>query len=124
MNKIKFLHIAILAIFAWHCDNPFTSNSQTYTSVSIKLLCKSQANSTYNVTVTGYGMSQIGPNQYSGSQSIEMYVPQGSARRFRFERFTNSVLTDTGTTVKDIVSGMNIVSVTLIPLTVAHFPRI
>jgi uncharacterized repeat protein (TIGR02543 family) len=114
--KKYLLILPALALFIT-CVNP-GNNERTgavQRPVDIRVAAKAQAGSTYKMTITSPGMQQIGPNDYPGGQTIELYVPEGTARTFHFERYSqSSVLTDTGTTVKDIGPGMNVVTVTLV----------
>lgn len=117
MKKLLFIvPISVLLLFCF-CDNPEIA-SATCTGgvpVTVRVLAKAQASSTYRITITGPGMDQIGPDEYAGGQTIELYVPVGNDRAFHFERYDqNSVLTDTGTTICGIGSEMNTVNITLV----------
>jgi uncharacterized repeat protein (TIGR02543 family) len=98
------------------CDKPvgtdFTDPSAQHVAVSIT--ASAQPSSIYKITISGPAMKTIGPQEYAGGQTIQLYVPAGSSRKFYFERYNSSQkLTDTGTTVSDIGAGMNTVLVTL-----------
>jgi uncharacterized protein (TIGR02145 family)/uncharacterized repeat protein (TIGR02543 family) len=107
--------LCTLLLFVF-CNNPEIAapDSPSRKAVAVAVLAEAQALSTYRVTISGPGMDTIGPDEYAGGQTIELYVPEGTARAFYFERYDqDAVLTDTGTTVSDIGSGMNTISVTL-----------
>jgi Tfp pilus assembly protein PilP len=89
--------------------------------VTINVLAKAQASSTYyQITISGPGMTTIGPDKYDGGQTIYLYVPKGLERVFLFERFNqDSVRIDSYTTKSDIGSGMNEITVTLASATPA-----
>lgn len=71
---------------------------------------------TYEVTVTGPGMTQIGPTNYQGGQIVKFYVPPGTDRAFFVCRYLDTLLLDTGTTVTAIGSALQEVMVTLSPV--------
>jgi uncharacterized protein (TIGR02145 family)/uncharacterized repeat protein (TIGR02543 family) len=120
MKKGLFLIQLFTLLFLVSCDNPqiAASDSSNLKPVAVTILAKAQASSTYRITISGPAMATIGPDEYAGGQSIELYVPEGSDRAFHFERYDqNSILTDTGTSISDIGSGMNTVLVTLASVT-------
>lgn len=102
------------------CRSPKSANSasERTATVQVEVFAKEQANSTYLLTISGNSMETIGPDEYQGGRTIEIYVPPGKNRVFRFERYNSSgELTDSGTTVTDIGSGMNDVAVSLVTAT-------
>lgn len=98
------------------CDKPVGTDfiDSGAQPVAVSITASAQPSSLYKITISGPAMTTIGPQEYTGGQTIQLYVPVGSSRKFFFERFNNQKLTDTGTTVSDIGTGMNIVHVTLI----------
>jgi uncharacterized repeat protein (TIGR02543 family) len=86
--------------------------------VAVLITASTQGSSTYKITISGPAMKTIGPQEYTGGQTIELYVPEGINRRFDFQRFNSSQqLTDTGVTISDIGSGMNTIHVTMVKAT-------
>jgi uncharacterized protein (TIGR02145 family) len=119
MKKLFGLLLSF-ALVMISCENPGSADANRTTGglVLIKVLARVQAVSTYTITITGSGMLQIGPLDYTGGQTVEIYVPVGTGRAFRLERYNqSSILTDTGTTVTDIGQGMNTVTVALVSVT-------
>ena len=97
------------------CATAPTAEDSSASAVVLRIAAKALDSSTeYSITVTGPGMSRIGPRTFAGGQTIELIVPRGDARAFRFERRINQVLSDTGTTVQDIRNAVEIVAVTLV----------
>src|SRR6056297_1919317 len=114
MRRTLFIiAVAMLLLFSF-CDNPGSAGTDSGGAVAVtaRVLAKAQASSTYRITISGPGMTTIGPDEYAGGQTIELYVPEGADRVFYFERYdANSVLIDTGTTITDIGSEMRSVTV-------------
>jgi uncharacterized repeat protein (TIGR02543 family) len=110
-------------LFIWliliTCDRPvgtaITDSDAQFVAVTVT--ASIQASSTYKITISGSGMKTIGPQEYAGGQTIQLYVPEGIGRKFYFERFSAKQLTDTGTTISDIGSGMNSIHVTMTKVT-------
>jgi hypothetical protein len=120
MKKVFFILPIFVLLFLIHCDNPQIAvpRGSNLKQVSVTVLTKPQASSTYRITISVPDMTTIGPNDYAGGQTIDLYVPGGNNRKFHFERYdSSSVLTDTGTTISHIGPGMNSVTVTLVIVT-------
>jgi hypothetical protein len=127
MKHILSLSVPFSLLVCTVCNNPDspTSSPSALYPVSVHVIAKTQANATYKITISGSGFETIGPNTYPGGQAIELYVPEGSARSFHFERYNeSSVLTDTGTTISDVGSEMKVVVVTLVSIKTVVTPGI
>lgn len=105
-----------LSCFAGCGDSP-TAEDAGNAAVELRIAAKSlDASALYTITVSGPGMSTIGPMSFAGAQTVEFSVPRGDTRVFRFTRHVNNALTDTGTTVQDIRNAVEIVPVTLVAI--------
>lgn len=94
---------AMLQLLA--CSNPAGYQNNT-SEVAIIIKASAQPNSTYKITITAADMETIGPKNYSGGQTVELYVTPGNDRVFRIERYNqNSLLTDSCTTTHNIEDG-------------------
>ena len=118
MKNITIKAVATLLVII-ACNSPQNPSYSYYNkaAVAVSITANKQSTSTYKITITGPEMTTIGPNEYSGGQRIELFVPEGNSRKFHFERFNGSgTLTDTGTTITTIGSGLNTVNVTLVSI--------
>ncbi len=114
-NLLSIVAACLLVLLVCMASDSPTGDINGKASVSFRVIAEVQANSTYLITVTGTGMNTIGPNSYTGGQTISIYVPEGPDRRFYFERYDSlGILTDTSVTVMTIGSGINTVVTTLI----------
>ena len=111
--KKKMLQLSMLllsGLMPFSCNNPGSPDVKAARAlpVAVTIVAAPQTSSTYRLTITGPDMKTIGPNEYAGGQTIELYVPQGIQRLFYLERYdANMVLSDTGSFRKDIGSGIN-----------------
>jgi len=109
---------AVLGLLS--CGNPEIAGTgaNTLYPVSVQVFAKAQASSTYHITITGPKMAQIGPDEYSGGQTIEIYIPVGVDRRIYLERYNaQGVRTDTGSIITVISSGINEISENRVTIT-------
>jgi uncharacterized protein (TIGR02145 family)/uncharacterized repeat protein (TIGR02543 family) len=115
---------SVSLLFFWlilvTCNKPVSTDlfDQGVPQVAVLITASTQGSSTYKITISGPAMNTIGPQEYTGGQTIELYVPEGINRRFYFQRINSSQqLTDTGVTISDIGSGMNTIHVTMVKAT-------
>jgi uncharacterized protein (TIGR02145 family)/uncharacterized repeat protein (TIGR02543 family) len=117
------LFLTFLLLSCNDTSQPITAGEHSVVQLAIS--ARAQSASTYKITITAQDMESIGPKEYAGGQTIELYVPAGENRLFYFERYdANQQLTDTFSTRVDIGSGINIVEVELIPVVTIDPPSI
>ncbi|HEX2956360.1 MAG TPA: InlB B-repeat-containing protein [Chitinispirillaceae bacterium] len=113
--KQYIIPLLFWGLIAVSCDKPVsTAITEDIQLVAVSVSASTQASSIYKITISGPGMKTIEPQEYAGGQTIQLFVPEGSSRKFYFERYNSSrQLTDTGSTVSDIGTGINTVRVTM-----------
>ncbi len=114
--KQYILPFLFFGLITTTCDRPVSTVlfDQGASETAVIITASAMESSIYKLTISGPDMETIGPQEYTGGQTIQLYVPEGISRRFYFERYSSSrQLIDTGTTVSDIGTGMNTIRVTL-----------
>jgi formylglycine-generating enzyme required for sulfatase activity len=77
----------------------------------------------YVLTISGAGMTTIGPRDCQPGEHVSLYVPPGTSRTFQLDAFSGTTKIGSGTTVRDIAaSGNSPVYITIV-LFVPGAPR-
>lgn len=119
--------LAFLAVLLLRCGTVSpgeAGNPPEVAAVAFVLVVQANSDAVYHLTIKGPDMDRIGPNTYKSGESALMYVPEGPGRSFHFEKYQDGTLVDTGTTVQDIVSGINTVTVTLVSVSPVSLPAL
>ena len=69
----------------------------------------------YVLTISGTGMTTIGPRDCQPGEHVSLYVPPGTARTFQLDAFSGTTKIGSGTTVRDIgATGNSPVYITIV----------
>lgn len=113
----KTLLFILSSILLYSCGILDNVNLGKKSSVELRVIAQAQADSEYELTISGPGMATIGPDRYQGGQTVRLSVPEGANRCFELKRYDEiGTLTDSAVLVQDVGSGVNKIDITVKPL--------